>query len=147
MNKCGECTMCCTTLPIAEINKPAGTTCFHCDKGCAIYELRPSACNKFECEFIKTDMPKELRPDKAGIFFEKIADDILLGMIDPGTTKWQNDTAQRYMHEQAEKGVSTIISSFSNAPKTFILAEGETPATVFEKAMVEYSKEFNNGST
>ena len=69
--KCGECTVCCTTLHIdtKEFEKPPGISCRHlCAQGCSIYAARYQACHDYHCgwrylEFLSDNW----RPDKSGV--------------------------------------------------------------------------------
>lgn len=83
MNKCGDCTLCCSMLkvrmaPVKDWLKPAYTKCEHqCDKGCAIYHEKPEACSDFKCVWLASqDMPpnirmsNRLRPDRCGVVLE-----------------------------------------------------------------------------
>jgi hypothetical protein len=66
---CGECRACCTVLSIPEVDTPAGTPCQHeCDKGCAIYRVRPKRCQEFSCGWLHGVGRSADRPDKAGWF-------------------------------------------------------------------------------
>jgi hypothetical protein len=71
---CGDCTACCTHLPIgagvvSADAKPAGKDCGHlCSQGCGIYELRPKACADFHCAWLNDrDWPEAWRPDESGL--------------------------------------------------------------------------------
>ena len=69
--KCGECTACCTTHGIREIDKPAMKECEHvCDKGCSIYETRPESCARYECAWLQGMFDDKFRPDKCGTVVE-----------------------------------------------------------------------------
>ena len=50
-NDCGDCTVCCHSLRVIELDKPAGIYCQHCvpGKGCGIYETRFDICRTFLC--------------------------------------------------------------------------------------------------
>lgn len=86
MMKCGECTLCCELLDIKSVDSKAGEMCKHCDKGCMIYNKRPNECKTFNCAYLQMEnVGKELRPDKCGIIFEKITDNIFLGTMDKDT--------------------------------------------------------------
>jgi len=69
--KCGECTVCCTSLHIdtKEFQKPPGVSCSHlCAQGCSIYATRYHACRDYHCgwrylEFLSDNW----RPDKSGV--------------------------------------------------------------------------------
>jgi len=76
--ECGACTVCCKILPVAskELEKTANVLCLHCDegRGCRIYEARPVVCRGFYCEWLlNPQIPATWRPDKSGIFIERIA--------------------------------------------------------------------------
>jgi hypothetical protein len=68
--QCGTCTLCCKLLAVQEINKPAATSCHHCDegRGCKIYSARPTQCRLFNCYFLTNDKLGEAwRPSKSKI--------------------------------------------------------------------------------
>ena len=67
--KCGTCTECCISLPIKELNKPAGVPCksLKPGHGCARYDTRPNVCRDFACLWAMNLVAGELRPDKLGI--------------------------------------------------------------------------------
>jgi hypothetical protein len=68
INACGECTLCCKVMGVAELAKPEGAWCSHCDigTGCKIYETRPGACRSFDCAWrFDPTLGPEWRPDKA----------------------------------------------------------------------------------
>lgn len=76
--ECGACTVCCRILPVAtkELKKTANVLCQHCDegRGCRIYDARPNVCRGFYCEWLlNPQIPATWRPDKSGIFIERIA--------------------------------------------------------------------------
>lgn len=76
--ECSTCTVCCTILPVntRELRKTANVLCQHCDegRGCRIYESRPVVCRGFYCEWLlSSQVPATWRPDKSGIFVERIA--------------------------------------------------------------------------
>ncbi len=54
--ECGDCSLCCKLPSIADLGKPTDTWCQFCKPGkarCTIYDTRPEACRKFECEWLK----------------------------------------------------------------------------------------------
>ena len=68
---CGECTACCTTHGIREINKQAAEKCEHvCKAGCSIYQDRPESCRGYECAWLQGMFGEDVRPDKCGIVVE-----------------------------------------------------------------------------
>lgn len=68
---CGECTVCCTALPIEtpELRKVPGITCKHCiSAGCAIYETRFPICRTYYCGWRNLpELDDAWRPDKSGV--------------------------------------------------------------------------------
>lgn len=71
---CGPCQACCTWLKVPELPKDAGKVCEHlCHSGCGIYDQRPRSCRKFECLWLKGELPEEARPDKIGVIFAEAA--------------------------------------------------------------------------
>jgi hypothetical protein len=50
---CAGCTLCCSLLSVAELDKPPLVTCAHCDAqgGCGIYQHRPTECRQFYCGY------------------------------------------------------------------------------------------------
>ena len=66
--QCGSCTLCCTTMGIAEIDKPERQRCPN-DSGeyCRIYESRPPSCRSFTCAWIRGVGTDDDRPDKLGV--------------------------------------------------------------------------------
>ena len=71
---CGDCTACCTLLPIPEgivgnAAKPAGAACPHLrNEGCGIYNDRPTACSRFRCAWLADqDWPDAWRPKQSGL--------------------------------------------------------------------------------
>lgn len=81
---CGTCTVCCTLTIVKELEKLAGDVCEYCDSGCTIYNKRPDPCREFKCAYLQASKASiALRPDRSGIMFEKITDDIVIGILDP----------------------------------------------------------------
>ncbi|SRR5258708_6083397 len=51
---CGECSLCCKLLPVAELDKEANLWCQHCrpGNGCSIYNARPRVCRDYQCGWL-----------------------------------------------------------------------------------------------
>lgn len=85
MRQCGECTLCCTLLPVPVLDKPANTDCVNCNGGCSIYEERPTPCRTYHCEWLKGEFPEEWRPDKSHVVFEAMSEEpLILALIERG---------------------------------------------------------------
>jgi hypothetical protein len=82
------CTLCCKLLGIAELGKPKGVWCGHCDigVGCRIYAMRPPSCGEFHCGFLTLGTLKEAwRPSKCKIVVAAEAGGRrLAAYVDPG---------------------------------------------------------------
>jgi hypothetical protein len=76
--RCGGCTLCCTMLPIAEIEKPRDVRCKHVrfGKGCSIYANRPFSCRHWQCSWLLEPelLPGKLRPDHSRVIFDPSPD-------------------------------------------------------------------------
>ena len=74
VRSCGGCTACCKTHGVAELKKPGGTICPHCDVGssCKIYAERPESCRVFRCSWLLGLGLEEYRPDKTGVVPEHV---------------------------------------------------------------------------
>ena len=110
-NQCGECTLCCTLLPIEWLDKPAGETCVHCDGGCLIHDTKHHECASFECSWLQSNVDNpDLRPDRCGVIFEKSGDGEFFGTVVPGgkvtqmaRSQMQNFVAQGYSVRLSEQ--------------------------------------------
>lgn len=70
-NICGECTACCTVLGVQALKKKSQTRCQHeCEKGCAIYNERPTECQTYRCIYHMHPTDINLRPDKLGVVMD-----------------------------------------------------------------------------
>lgn len=68
---CGECTVCCDFVSIAELDKPARVPCRNIGPeghGCQIYGSaeRPAVCGNFLCSWRRGIGNEDERPDKIG---------------------------------------------------------------------------------
>ena len=65
---CGDCTLCCKLLPVAELGKPAQLWCRHVvqGKGCGIHAIRPAQCADFICMWLASPaLGPEWQPARA----------------------------------------------------------------------------------
>lgn len=105
--QCGECTACCTLLPIKWLKKPAGTDCVHCDKGCLIHETKDFECSSFECSWLQSGVDNpELRPDRCGVIFERLDDTTFYGTLAENVT----DLARKQAQSFTQQGYTVYLS-------------------------------------
>jgi hypothetical protein len=67
---CKGCTLCCKVLAIAELGKPRGVWCGHCDtrQGCRIHGRHPEECRDFYCGWrLRPDLDERWAPAKSKI--------------------------------------------------------------------------------
>lgn len=126
---CGTCTLCCVLPPLKEIGKLPGEICKYCSNGCTIYSKRPNPCREFECAYMQASKADiSLRPDKSGIIFEKITDNILVGTLNPiGHSK---NLLQGQIKSFIKEGLNVIIL-YKGIP-TVYHQEGVNPTGLLE---------------
>ena len=84
MRDCDGCTLCCVELETHDIPSAIGEACRHCTVavGCQIHESRPKECQDYQCMWTQMEQVGEkLRPDKCGIIFDRIGDDVITGRL------------------------------------------------------------------
>ena len=81
--ECGGCTLCCELLDVPWMNSPAGHVCKECklNEGCEIYKSTITRdCMDYKCAYNQMEnVSINLRPDKCGVIFEKLTNDLFLG--------------------------------------------------------------------
>lgn len=114
--ECGQCTSCCYLPVVPELGKVAHTECQYCATGpsfygCLIYESkgRPKSCRVFQCAYRQVNVANiAMRPDHSGVMFEKLADDIMVGIVDPRKNKTFN--LQGQIKFFLNEGINVVIS-------------------------------------
>jgi hypothetical protein len=81
--RCGECTLCCTLLPVKSLSKGANTRCAHArGLGCNIYRKEgfPSECALWNCRWLINDDAGDLqRPDRCHYVIDIVPDFVTTG--------------------------------------------------------------------
>lgn len=76
--KCGECTMCCSLLPVVSLSKGAGERCKHQrGLGCNIHHKEgfPGECGLWNCRWLVDDTTGALqRPDRSHYVIDIVPD-------------------------------------------------------------------------
>ena len=50
-----------------------------------VYDIRPDECRTYQCMWSQMDLVAEaLRPDRCGIIFDRIADDVIVARLEEG---------------------------------------------------------------
>jgi len=83
---CGTCSLCCTVMAVAEIEKPRNTRCCHLNTlgRCAVYPTRPDSCRQFSCTWLLGMLPKALSPERIhAVGDTNLAGDALVFHVDP----------------------------------------------------------------
>lgn len=99
MRRCGECTLCCRLLPVADsgLKKPAGERCQHQRMtGCAIYSDRPTSCRLWSCAWLLDDQATAgmSRPDRAHYVVDMMKDYVEVSDPETGETVMKQPVAQ-----------------------------------------------------
>jgi len=84
--ECDGCTLCCKLLDIPWMDSPSGHVCKFCEigVGCRIYDKAPKDCLEFKCAYAQMEKANiKMRPDHCHVIFEKMADDMIYGTLDP----------------------------------------------------------------
>ena len=65
---CGDCSACCHTFAVEEINKDRHSACANRmpEGGCNIYAMRPDSCRQFMCAWLSGELEAPERPDQSG---------------------------------------------------------------------------------
>jgi len=147
VNKCGDCTLCCVVFPIKEIKKPFNTVCsLLCESGCSIYNSRPKECSDYDCAWVQEDdITVELRPDKCGIMFTKLDEQIMFGLLDPNNTP--SEMGKMQIHAFVEQGYSVVMSSSKIKDNGFFINpkhNRDDIETRFNKYIIEYYGDLRN---
>lgn len=138
--QCGECTLCCELLPVAEINKPASTRCKHQSrtKGCKIYANRPISCRVWSCVWwLNVDVEGMRRPDKTHYVIDPTPDivkqtnddtgysaelPVIQVWCDPKYPEAYKDPALLdFIYRRAEEGMGTLVR-FNSYDSVFVAA-------------------------
>ena len=131
---CDGCTMCCKTMQVEEIAKPAMKWCQHCDKGkgCKIYDTRPEACRLFYCHYRKeAGIGEHWKPSQSRMMMTYNADASRLCIyVDPDRSDaWRKQPYYNDLKTWARNGVAskTQIVVFVGDDVTVILPDRDKP--------------------
>ena len=130
--ECDGCTLCCKLLPVPWMDSQANEYCKECDigVGCKIFKKADENCRIFECCWKQMENANiTLRPDKCGVVFEKISDEVIIGLMDIELTNLMLNQIGYFKKE----GISVLMVNQAEKVRTFYLADGHTIPFVKEK--------------
>jgi hypothetical protein len=115
--------MCCESAPIesAELQKPEWARCTNCTgDGCAIYASRPEVCRRFECEWLKGNLPDNFWPAGSGILIYSSGFEAARPMADAAPPAfivnfWVDARGYRNMRRPAFHRVSAFVHDLVQA--------------------------------
>jgi len=118
---CGDCTECCTSMAVNEIDKPSGESCAHarCD-GCAIYPNRPYSCAAWSCLWLSGYGPDSAKPSASGFmaYFSYQTDNVIVAHI-VSATPYESEPALD-MIEEIDIGLQ---KRYGQNTRVFVMAE------------------------
>lgn len=135
-NPCGECTACCTSLHVPELDKPEGTPCLNLRSdgpGCASYDIRPKSCRDFNCLWRLGLLELGDRPDKTGVIFDITA---------AGSRYGRQCLVAREVREGAIDTIMQILQQLASEGHLIILVQGERRRLMGPEPLVREAQEF-----
>lgn len=126
--ECGDCTLCCTLLPIKEMKSPAGKTCIACrNNKCNIYNTRPQECKDFKCLWLTSPvLGEDLRPDKCGVMFELCPEEkTVIALI--ARKNWKKENTKLLINQMLHDGY--IVWIIDGKAKHLLLPEDVSEET------------------
>jgi hypothetical protein len=146
---CGTCTLCCKILRIAELEKPAGTWCAHCDpgKGCRAYSDRPAECRSFICHWlVAPHLGDEWKPNRSKIVLAGQGDgNRILAHVDPGSpSAWKASPYYERLKEWARNGLRSdpqvVVIVVVKGHVTVVLPDKDVDLGPFDSGRITISK-------
>ena len=103
---CGDCSMCCKVLHIAEFDKPANQWCPHIANGggCGIYDTRYATCRGFQCLWtLNEDLGPEWQPHRSKFIIHRVATNpgLWINVDKSQPLAWKNQPFYRQIKEWA----------------------------------------------
>jgi hypothetical protein len=130
---CADCTLCCSLLSVAELNKPPMVPCTNCvaGSGCRIYPQRPTECRQFYCGYLlHAALDKRWKPSRCNLIvaFDEYPYAVAIH-VDPASPdawrqepffsqihKWSRIAARRHAEVVVWQGDSKIVISPHASP-------------------------------
>ena len=125
---CGDCSLCCKTLVIPELNKPKDSWCPHYARGlgCDIYNDRPPSCRDFSCHWlIDPTLGPEWKPNKCKMVLHA-SEDALAVHVDPGARQpWRREPFYSQLLEKSARNIDrgAMVLVIEHGRTTIILPD------------------------
>jgi hypothetical protein len=104
------------------VQSPAGEYCTFCEinKGCEIYNVGiPAKCKEYKCAYAQMKrVDIKFRPDKCHIIFERVAKDIMFGLLDSNNEL--DDQMKGQIQYFIREGLSVMIMKPDEKPLLFV---------------------------
>ena len=119
VNHCGTCTLCCKTMKVVELQKPAHTWCSHCNQqqGCEIYAERPLSCRQYECLWLRSQafpqpFSSNLRPDRCRVVMGTLnqGNEVVLYVSKEEQNAWQAPAFSEAMGLFFARGIAVHVN-------------------------------------
>lgn len=117
------------------MNKKSRTDCIYCTDGCEIYHDRPRTCRGFNCAYLQAGLYVELRPDKCGVVFEKVNNNMFHAYIDMRVGI--NDVGKDQVMAFKSQGYSVVIREYDSYK--VLLADGHSLSQI-KSELADYSR-------
>ena len=108
--QCGDCSLCCKVLKIAELNKPKDVWCqnFLAGTGCGIYADRPPSCRNFVCRWLADpSLGPEWKPNVCKMVLS-VTPSLLVVHVDPSAVQpWRAEPYFSTLKRLAAQGVAS----------------------------------------
>ena len=121
---CEGCTMCCKLMAVADLEKPRGTWCSHCNqkRGCTIYDTRPEPCRAFYCGYLRlAQLDERWKPAKAKFLvnFEESSNRIVIHADPARPDAWRAEpyykTIKQWARNAAKEQGMVLVWAGSHA--------------------------------
>jgi hypothetical protein len=130
---CAGCTLCCSLLSVAELEKPPMVRCSNCEagQGCRIYVQRPTECAQFYCGYLlDQSLDERWKPSRSGLVvaFDEYPYAVAIH-VDPASPdawrkdpyfsqilRWARGAARRNARVVVWQGDSKIVVAPEQAP-------------------------------
>lgn len=146
--ECGACSLCCKLPPITELEKPIGKWCRHAmpGKGCLIYNERPEVCQRFKCEWLRSDLVDDAwYPPKAKMILYVNLTDEGLSMINVAVdTGWPKRWRAKGYHTKLKRialagldpTLTHVVRVYDNGREWVILPDKDVEITGWKQFKV-----------